>query len=72
MFGDPTLVGNTITEKIGAITHFRRIGGRSRISCHPLRYDDNNTCKARTLMEAAVTGRAPHFTFSSTPRSSGL
>ena len=32
----------------------------------PLGYYENNTCKTRTLLEAAVAGKVPHFIFSST------
>jgi UDP-glucose 4-epimerase len=39
---------------------------------NPLKYYHNNTAKARTLIEAAVAARVPHFIFSSTAATYGI
>ena len=39
---------------------------------NPLKYYHNNTAKSRSLIEAAVTARVPHFIFSSTAATYGV
>lgn len=39
---------------------------------NPLKYYHNNTAKSRTLIEAAVKARVPHFIFSSTAATYGI
>ena len=65
--GDIPLVDRLIAEhKVNAIIHFAGSLIVSESVVDPLTYFDNNTCKTRGLIEAAVRGKVPHFIFSST------
>lgn len=65
--GDEMLVFRLIAEhNIDAIIHFAGSIVVPESVAHPLHYYSNNTSKTRTLIEAAVVGRVPHFIFSST------
>ena len=65
--GDIALVERLIAEHgIDAIIHFAGSLIVSESVREPLTYFENNTCKTRALIEAAVRGRVPHFIFSST------
>ena len=65
--GDNDLVRSVIREhSVDAIIHFAGslIVGES--VSDPLTYYENNTCKTRGLVAAAVAEKVPHFIFSST------
>ncbi len=65
--GDSDLVRSLIREhSVDAIIHFAGslIVGES--VSEPLTYYENNTCKTRSLVAAAVAEKVPHFIFSST------
>lgn len=65
--GDPELVGSLIeTHGVDAIIHFAGSIVVPESVADPLGYYANNTCKTRTLIEAAVRGGVKHFIFSST------
>lgn len=65
--GDAVLMSRVIGEhNIQAIIHFAGSVVVPDSVADPLRYYLNNTSKTRTLIEAAVAGRVPHFIFSST------
>ena len=65
--GDAMLVSRLIAEhNIDAIIHFAGSIVVPESVANPLRYYLNNAGKTRTLIEAAVAGRVPHFIFSST------
>ena len=65
--GDTGLVARVIAEhKVDAVIHFAGSIVVPESVADPLGYYDNNTCKTRGLIEAAVRGRVPHFIFSST------
>ena len=51
---------------IDAIIHFAGSVVVPESIADPLGYYDNNTCKTRALLEAAVAGKVAHFIFSST------
>ena len=53
-------------HRIDAIIHFAGSIVVSESVAKPLEYYENNTCKTRALISAAVEGRVPHFIFSST------
>ena len=52
--------------KIDAIIHFAASVAVPESVAKPLDYYDNNTCKTRTLIQAAIEEGVPHFIFSST------
>ncbi|MDE5463880.1 UDP-glucose 4-epimerase GalE [Bradyrhizobium sp. CSS354] len=65
--GDASLVSRLIVEhNIDAIIHFAGSIVVPESMANPLRYYLNNASKTRTLIEAAVACRVPHFIFSST------
>ena len=65
--GDTGLVARVIAEhKVDAVIHFAGSIVVPESVADPLGYYDNNTCKTRGLIEAAVRGGVPHFIFSST------
>jgi UDP-glucose 4-epimerase len=65
--GDRDLLDALIGEhKVTAIVHFAGSVIVPESVREPLRYYQNNTMNSRTLIEAAVAGRVPHFIFSST------
>jgi UDP-glucose 4-epimerase len=65
--GDHALVEATLAErKIDAIVHLAASVVVDESVAEPLRYYENNTAKTRTLIEAAVRAKVPHFIFSST------
>ena len=65
--GDAMLVSSLIAEhNIDAIIHFAGSIVVPESIADPLHYYLNNTSKTRSLIEAAVGGRVPHFIFSST------
>jgi UDP-glucose 4-epimerase len=65
--GDGALVGSIIRDhKIDAIIHFAGSIVVPESVADPLGYYQNNTCKTRSLLEAAVAGRVAHIIFSST------
>jgi UDP-glucose 4-epimerase len=53
-------------NRIDAIIHFAGSIAVSESVAKPLDYYDNNTCKTRALISAAVQGGIPYFIFSST------
>ena len=64
---DEKLVGEIIADYgITAIIHFAGSIVVPDSVTDPLGYYHNNTVKSRALMAAAVSGRVPHFIFSST------
>lgn len=66
-FGDMTLVDRIIAERqIHAIAHFAAKTVVPESANHPLTYYQNNTAKARNLLECAVRQKVKHFIFSST------
>lgn len=65
--GDTTLVESVIAEhKIDTIIHFAGSILVPESVAGPLKYYQNNTCKTRNLIEAAIEGNVPYFIFSST------
>lgn len=65
--GDAELVGSLIEKhSVDAIIHFAGSIVVPESVSDPLGYYANNTCKTRTLLEAAVKGSVRHFIFSST------
>jgi UDP-glucose 4-epimerase len=65
--GDQQLVASLIeAHAVDAIIHFAGSIVVPESVSDPLGYYDNNTCKTRTLLEAAVRGGVKHFIFSST------
>ncbi|MGY8681586.1 UDP-glucose 4-epimerase GalE [Bradyrhizobium sp. UFLA05-153] len=65
--GDATLVSRLIAEhNIDAVIHFAGSIVVQESVADPLHYYLNNTSKTRSLIEATVAGRVPHFVFSST------
>jgi UDP-glucose 4-epimerase len=65
--GDAALVGSVIEQHaVDAIIHFAGSIVVPESVADPLGYYDNNTGRTRTLLEAAVKMRVPHFIFSST------
>lgn len=65
--GDMKLVGSIINRhKVDAIIHFAGSIVVPESVADPLGYYENNTCKTRALLEAAVVGGVPHMIFSST------
>ena len=65
--GDSELVSKVIAEyQIDAIIHFAGSIIVPESVENPLLYYRNNTSNTRTLIEAAVAGKVPHFIFSST------
>ncbi len=64
---DTALIGGLIREHgIEAIIHFAGSIVVPESVADPLAYYQNNTCKTRSLIEAAVEGKVRHFIFSST------
>jgi UDP-glucose 4-epimerase len=53
-------------NRIDAVIHFAGSIVVSESVAKPLDYYDNNTCKTRLLISAAIEGRVPHFIFAST------
>src|SRR5262245_20484900 len=65
--GDSALVGSIIRDRsVDAIIHFAGSIVVPESVADPLGYYQNNTCKTRTLLEAAVAGKVKHVIFSST------
>jgi UDP-glucose 4-epimerase len=65
--GDQELIASLIeTHAVDAIIHFAGSIVVPESVSDPLGYYANNTCKTRTLLEAAVGGGVRHFIFSST------
>lgn len=65
--GDAALIGQVIKDHdVDAIIHFAGSIVVPESVADPLGYYENNTCKTRSLIEAAVKGGVPHFIFSST------
>ncbi len=65
--GDATLLSDVIeTTGIKSIFHFAGSVVVPESIANPLTYYANNTCKTRTLIEAAVKCGVEHFVFSST------
>src|SRR5688500_4753239 len=54
-----------LTNPIDAIIHFAGSVVVPESITDPLGYYGNNTCKSRTLIEAAVKSKVPNFIFSS-------
>ena len=64
---ETALIGSIIRRhQIDAIIHFAGSVVVPESIADPLGYYDNNTCKTRALLEAAVAGKVAHFIFSST------
>jgi UDP-glucose 4-epimerase len=71
--GDQALVRRLLKGKpIDAIIHFAGSVVVPDSVADPLGYYLNNTCKARTLIAAAVEAKIPHFIFSSTAAVYGM
>ena len=65
--GDAGLVASVIRDhEVDAIIHFAGSIIVPESVADPLAYYENNTCKTRSLIEAAVRTGVPHFIFSST------
>ena len=65
--GDSELVGSIIRDhSVDAIIHFAGSLVVEESVSDPLAYYENNTCKTRNLVAAAVRAEVPHFIFSST------
>ncbi len=65
--GDKPLVRRVIRENgVDAIIHFAGSIIVPESISQPLDYYDNNTCRSRNLIEAAVAENVPNFIFSST------
>ena len=66
-FGDRALVADLLArEKIESIIHFAAKIVVPDSVADPLGYYENNTAKARSLLQCAVEGGVKHFIFSST------
>ena len=66
-FGDKALVSDLLAKNgIEAILHFAAKIVVPESVADPLGYYENNTAKARTLLQCAVEGGVKHFIFSST------
>jgi UDP-glucose 4-epimerase len=66
-FGDEDVVAEIIAKHgVKAIIHFAAKIVVPDSVADPLGYYENNTAKARTLLQCAVEGEVPHFIFSST------
>ena len=66
-FGDRAFVADLLArEKIESIIHFAAKIVVPDSVADPLGYYENNTAKARTLLQCAVEGGVKHFIFSST------
>jgi len=64
---DAALVGEILkAQGIGAVMHFAGSVIVPESVADPLGYYHNNTAKTRSLLEAVVAARVPHFVFSST------
>ena len=61
-----------LTNPIDAIIHFAGSVVVPESITDPLGYYGNNTCKSRTLIEAAVKSKVPHFIFSSSAAVYGM
>jgi UDP-glucose 4-epimerase len=61
-----------LTNPIDAIIHFAGSIVVPESVTDPLGYYGNNTCKSRTLIEAAVESKVPHFIFSSSAAVYGM
>ncbi|MEP2235863.1 MAG: UDP-glucose 4-epimerase GalE [Alteripontixanthobacter sp.] len=59
-------------QRIGAIMHFAGSVVVPESVADPLKYYANNTAASRTLLQAAVEARVPHFIFSSTAATYGV
>ncbi|MBV7255522.1 UDP-glucose 4-epimerase GalE [Pacificimonas sp. WHA3] len=59
-------------DDIGAIMHFAGSVVVPESVENPLKYYGNNTAATRSLIEAAVTAKVPHFIFSSTAATYGI
>jgi UDP-glucose 4-epimerase len=65
--GDTRLVRSLLERTaIDAIIHFAGSVVVPESVADPLGYYENNVCRTRSLLEAAVRARVPHFIFSST------
>jgi UDP-glucose 4-epimerase len=66
-FGDPALIDSILARgDIDAIAHFAAKIVVPESVTNPLLYYENNTAKARVLLDSAVRNHVPHFIFSST------
>jgi UDP-glucose 4-epimerase len=61
-----------LTNPIDAVIHFAGSVVVPESITDPLGYYGNNTCKSRTLIEAAARSKIPHFIFSSTAAVYGM
>jgi len=61
-----------LTNPIDAVIHFAGSVVVPESIADPLGYYGNNTCKSRTLIQAAVKSKVPHFIFSSTAAVYGM
>ncbi|MGE0533284.1 MAG: NAD-dependent epimerase/dehydratase family protein, partial [Hyphomonadaceae bacterium] len=65
--GDAALLSTLMQRhRIRAVMHFAAKTVVSESATRPLEHYLTNTCKTRTLIEAAVDAGVPHFIFSST------
>src|SRR5262245_49296037 len=65
--GDSALVGSIVRDNaVDAIIHFAGSIVVPESVADPLGYYQNNTCKTRSLLEAAISAKVKHVIFSST------
>ena len=71
--GDQELVSRTLREyKVDSVLHFAALTIVPESVADPLRYYDNNTSKARRLIECCVQAGVSNFVFSSTAAVYGI
>jgi len=71
--GDQELVSRILREyNVDSVLHFAALTVVPESVADPLRYYDNNTCKARRLIECCVQGGVSNFVFSSTAAVYGI
>jgi UDP-glucose 4-epimerase len=67
-----TLLRLLLTNRVDAILHFAGSAVVPQSIADPLGYYHNNSCKSRTLIEAALRSKVPHFIFSSSAAVYGM
>jgi UDP-glucose 4-epimerase len=67
-----TLLRLLLTHRVDAILHFAGSAVVPQSIADPLGYYHNNSCKSRTLIEAALRSKVPHFIFSSSAAVYGM
>ncbi|MEO9468052.1 UDP-glucose 4-epimerase GalE [Parasphingorhabdus sp.] len=70
---DAALIAKIVTEQnIGAVMHFAGSVVVPESVENPLKYYDNNSARSRSLIEAVIANKVPHFIFSSTAATYGI